>query len=80
MPIDGEIHLKLFGTVCEALSIVIRQAALPQIGRQGWVEVFSTIKIANRFSDGPQLKVDHAPLYIDLGIVRVRLEVAGEVL
>ena len=63
------------GAVREAISIVIRR---PRADRESGVEVFSTIKIANRCSDGPQLKVDHAPLYIDLGIVRVRLEVAGE--
>ena len=57
MPIDGEIHFKLFGAVREAISIVIRQAALPQIGSQGRVEVFSTIKIANRCGNmDPSLK------------------------
>ena len=75
VPIDGEIDLKLPGTLGKALGIVICQAPLPQIRRQGWMEMFSTIKVANRFRDVPQLKVDHTSLHVDMRITRLSLEV-----
>jgi hypothetical protein len=80
VPIDGEIYLKLPGAVHKAPGIVICQAPLPQIRRQGRVEVFGTIKVANRCRNVSQLKADHAPLHIDVRITRVHLEVLRETL
>ena len=75
VPIDGEIYLKLLGTLRKAPGIVICQTPLPQIRRQGWVEMFRMIKVANRFSNVPPLKVDHTSLHVDIRITWVSLEV-----
>ena len=80
VPIDGEIDLELVGAVLEASGIVIRDAPLPQRRRQGGVEVFGTIEICNRWRNVPELKGDHAPLDVDRGVVRVRLEASRQTL
>jgi len=42
--------------------------------------VFSTIEIGNRFGNMAELKIGHAPLDVDLRMVRVRIEVSRQAL
>jgi hypothetical protein len=58
----------------------VRRTALPQIRRQGRVEMFGPIKVVNRCRNVPQLKVGHAALYIILRMTRLHRKVLRQTL
>jgi hypothetical protein len=80
VPIHGEVGRKLFGAVLKALSIVIRDASLPEIRGQGRIQAFRPIKVVNRCGNVPQLERSHPPFDVELGVMRVGFQGSREAL